>query len=146
VDEILAHPTLGARPFRWVMYRLALALAPAEENDPAALAFAGLPPDTEQPLDREPPGKTETGAIDSLAARIVEHLGASIDQRGEWRGDPAGLIEFVCHRSAEIVADPGWIDVRFSLDEVATEIRRAGLDLNPGYVPWLGVVVRFVYE
>jgi hypothetical protein len=142
VDEILAHPALGVRPFRWVMHRLALALVPVKENDPAALAFAGLPPDTELPLDREPPGETETGAIDSLAARSVEHLGALI----EWWGDPAGLIEFVCRRSAEIVADPGWIDVRFSLDEVTTEIRRVGLDLNPGYVPWLGVVVRFVYE
>jgi hypothetical protein len=128
------------------MRQVALALVAAEENDPAALAFAGLLPDTELPLDREPPGETETGAIDSMAARIVEHLGASIDQRGEWRGDRAGLIEFVCHRSAEIVADPGWIDVRFSLDEVATEIRRAGLDLDPGYVSWLGVVVRFIYE
>ncbi|MGH6950250.1 MAG: hypothetical protein ACREH4_05225 [Vitreimonas sp.] len=140
--EILAHPALGARPFRWVMRRLALALAPVEENDPAALAFAGLPPDTDLPLDREPPGETETGAINSLADRIVEHLGALI----EWQDGPAGLIEFVCHRSAEIVVDPGWIDVRFSLDEVATEIRRAGLDLDPGYVPWLGVVVRFIYE
>ena len=146
VDEILAHPALGARPFRRVMRWLALALAPVEENDPAALAFAGLPPDTELPLDREQPGEIETGAINSLAARIVEHLSALIDQRVEWGGDRAALIEFVCHRSAEIVADPGWIDVRFSLDEVATEIRRAGLDLDPGYVPWLGVVVRFIYE
>ena len=32
------------------------------------------------------------------------------------------------------------------MDQVATEIRRAGLDLDPGYVPWLGVVVRFIYE
>lgn len=140
--EILAHPALGARPFRWVMHRLALALAPVEENDPAALAFAGAPPDTELPLDHEPPGEHETGAISTMAARTVEYLCALI----EWRGDPSGLIDFVCHRSAEIVSDTGWIDVRFSLDEVATEIRRAGLDLDPGYVPWLGVVVRFVYE
>jgi len=98
------------------------------------------------PLEREPPGETETVAINSLAARIVEHLSVLIDQRVEWRGDRAALIEFVCRRRAEIVADPGWIEVRFSLDEVATEIRRAGLDLDQGYVPWLGVVVRFIYE
>jgi hypothetical protein len=146
VDEILSHPALGARPFRRVMLWLALVLAPVEENDPAALAFAGLPPDAELPLDHGPPGETETGAINSLAARIVEHLSALIDQGFEWRGDRAALIEFVCRRSAEIVADPGWIEVRFSLDEVATEIRRAGLDLDPGYLPWLGVVVRFIYE
>jgi hypothetical protein len=146
VDEILAHPALGVRPFRRAMLWLALALAPIEENDPAALAFAGLQPDAELPLEHEPPGETETVAINSLAARIVEHLSALIDQRVEWRGDRAALIEFVCRRRAEIVADPGWIEVRFSLDEVATEIRRAGLDLDPGYVPWLGVVVRFIYE
>ena len=144
--EILAHPALGVRPFRRVMLWLALALAPIEENDPAALAFAGLPPDVELPLDHEPLGETEIVAINSLAARIVEHLSVLIDQRVEWRGDRAALIEFVCRRRAEIVADPGWIEVRFSLDEVATEIRRAGLDLDPGYVPWLGVVVRFIYE
>jgi hypothetical protein len=150
VDEILAHPSLGARPFCWVMRWLALALAPVEENDPAALAFAGLPPDTESPLNQEPPVQTEVSAINSMAARIVERLGALIYQKDQWgdvwRDDRAALIEFVCRRSAEIVADPGWIDIRFSLDEVATEIRRAGLDLNPGYVPWMGVVVRFVYE
>jgi hypothetical protein len=26
------------------------------------------------------------------------------------------------------------------------EVRRAGLDLDPGWIPWLGAVVRFVYE
>jgi hypothetical protein len=56
------------------------------------------------------------------------------------------VLQFVCQRRAAIVADPGWIEVRLSLDEVSTEIRRVGLDLDPDYVPWLGVVVRFVYE
>jgi hypothetical protein len=52
----------------------------------------------------------------------------------------------VCRRHAEILAEPGWIDVKLALDEVSTDIRRAGLDLNPGYIPWLGIVVRFVYD
>jgi hypothetical protein len=30
-------------------------------------------------------------------------------------------------------------------DEVSIEIRRGGLDRDPGWVPWLGVVVRFRY-
>jgi hypothetical protein len=29
---------------------------------------------------------------------------------------------------------------------VRSEIRVAGLDLDPGWVPWLGVVIRFAYE
>ena len=142
VDEILAHPTLGARSFRWTMHRLALSLVPAEEADPAALAFAGLPPDAALPLEREPPGEIESAALQMLAARIVTHLGALL----EWRDELAALLAFVCQRRAEIVAEPGWIDVKLALDDVATEVRRAGLDLNPGFVPWLGVVVRFVYE
>jgi hypothetical protein len=31
------------------------------------------------------------------------------------------------------------------VDQVSTVVRRAGLDLDPGYRPWLGVVVRFRY-
>ena len=60
--------------------------------------------------------------------------------------DDAGLLRQVCARRAEILADPGWIEVRLSLDEVSTTVRRCGLDLDPGYLPWLGVVVRLVYE
>ena len=145
MDEILAHPALGARPFRWVMRWLALALAPVEENDPAALAFAGLPPDTELPLDREPPGETETGAINSLAARIVEHLSALIDQRVEW-GRPGGIDR--------IRLPPERGDCRRSrLDRRQVFAGRSD-DRNPArrtrsrsrLQPWLGVVVRFIYE
>jgi hypothetical protein len=144
VDEILASDALGLRPLRWTMSSLALAIVPARIDDPAALAFAGLPPGAEPPhAVAEPMTEAEAIAIQTLAARIVERLRASL----EWPDEPAAtLIEFVCHRRAEVVAEPGWIDVKLSLDEVSTEIRRAGLDLDPGYVPWLGVVMKFVYE
>jgi hypothetical protein len=29
---------------------------------------------------------------------------------------------------------------------VSTDIRRAALDLDPGFLPWLGVVIKFTYE
>jgi hypothetical protein len=74
---------------------------------------------------------------------MIEHLSSFLVFEDE---PPPSLIDFVCRRRAEIIADPGWIEVRFSLDEVSTEIRRAGLDLDPGYLSWLGIVVRFVYE
>ena len=60
--------------------------------------------------------------------------------------EPSALLRRVCLRRARVLADPGWIAVHFSLEDVSTDIRRAGLDLDPGYVPWLGVVVRFVYD
>jgi hypothetical protein len=75
----------------------------------------------------------------ALVANLRERLAA-----GEV--DDAALLRQVCARRAEILADPGWIEVRLSLDEVSTTIRRCALDLDPGYLPWLGVVVRFVYE
>ena len=32
-----------------------------------------------------------------------------------------------------------------ALEDVSIDIRRTGLDLDPDWVPWLGVVLRFVY-
>jgi len=136
-EEILAHS--ARRPFRWVLHQLALALVPVEPEDPAALAFAGLLPNAAPPTrDEESP----TAAERAFIATLVERIQAALEERLEEKP----VIAFVCQRAAEIVADPGWIEVRLSLNDVSTAIRRLGLDLDPGYVPWLGVVVRFIYE
>lgn len=127
------------RPFRWVLHQLALTLVPLEPDDPAALAFAGLPPDAVPPThDEAPPTEAERAFI----ATLVERIQAALEERLEEKP----VIAFVCQRAAEIVADPGWIEVRLALSDVSVAIRRIGLDLDPGYLPWLGVVVRFVYE
>lgn len=142
-DEMLSQAMLGPRSLCWTLHQLALALAPIEADDPAALAFAGLLPDAKPPdAEQSAPGEIEAGAVQNFAGRIIGRLRALLD----WDADDAALIAFVCRRHAEIVADPGWIEVRFPLDDVTTELRRAGLDLDPGYLPWLGAVVRFVYE
>jgi hypothetical protein len=56
------------------------------------------------------------------------------------------LLDRICRRRARVVADPGWIEVHLSLDEMSTDLRKAGLDLDPGYIQWLGVVIKFFYE
>jgi hypothetical protein len=66
--------------------------------------------------------------------------------RTRFRGEDEELLDKVCRRRARVLADPGWIEIHFSLDDVETTLRRARLDLDPGFVPWLGVVLRFVYE
>ncbi len=140
-EQIPGDCVLGARPLCWVLHQLAMTLTPVGPTDAAALAFAGLLPDASPPSELEPVAThDETQAVTTLAARIVEHLSSLVTV------EYTELLDFVCHRHAEIVADPAWIEVRFSLDQVATEIRRAGLDLDPGYVKWLGVVLKFVYE
>jgi hypothetical protein len=35
--------------------------------------------------------------------------------------------------------------VHMDLDTVDVQVRRAGLDIDPGWVSWLGTVVRFCY-
>ncbi|MBE0659931.1 MAG: hypothetical protein IH602_19715 [Bryobacteraceae bacterium] len=132
------------RSLSWGLHLLALTLVDAEPGDPAVLAFAGLPPNAKPPSSSEaPPSDEELQTIHSWAAAILaeaqrrlEHLDLS----------PELLLRFISRRAAWIAADPGWIEVHFSLDDVSTDLRRAALDLDPGYLPWLGVVVRFVYE
>jgi len=150
LEVIFEHPVLRERPFTWVLHQLAMTIAPVSPDDPAALAFAGLSPDIRfkpqifaDERGSDPPSSAEICGLRELATSMIEHLSSFLVFEDE---TPASLTEFVCRRRAEIVADPGWIEVRFSLDEVSTEIRRAGLDLDPGYLSWLGIVMRFVYE
>jgi hypothetical protein len=144
--EVSGDETLRGRTLRWSLHRLALTLLPeAETDDPAALAFAGLAPDAAPPSEgEEGPSEAESGALASYAVRVESALRERLDER--WDEPRASLLAFVCRRRAEVVADPGWFEVRLSLDDVDMEIRRSGLDLDPGYLRWLGVVVKFVYE
>ncbi|MGE3308998.1 MAG: hypothetical protein AB7O66_03440 [Limisphaerales bacterium] len=135
---------LPGRGLRWVLNQLAMALVPVESSDPAALAFAGLAPGSAELLEDEPPAEPEEReSVAVLADRIRGEL-AGVLERLELR--PEAAAEFVCARPAEIVADPGWIEARFALKDVSTDLRRAGLDKDPGYLRWLGCVVRFAYE
>ncbi len=136
---------LAARPPRWVFHQLAMVLSGCDARDPAALAFAGLAPDCESPSETQSPiTEAEASAGDALAARVVDHL-LLLFAHADHAPSAGDLVSWLCERPAQIVADPGWIEVRFPLDAVDTAIRRRGLDLNPDFVRWLGVVMRFAY-
>jgi hypothetical protein len=154
VDEIrlaagvLSADVFRARTLRWVLHRLAMRLTGADARDAACLAFAATPPAAPAPSDGEdPPTDEEDRAVGELEARVAARLHERM--RGEPARDAAAardLARSVARRSARISYTPGWFDVLLRLDEVSVEARRAGLDLDPGWVPWLGAVVRFVYE
>jgi hypothetical protein len=56
-----------------------------------------------------------------------------------------GLHDLIV-RSGRILVTPLHLDVFFDPATVDLRIRRAGLDLDPGWVPWLGRVLRFHYR
>jgi hypothetical protein len=56
-----------------------------------------------------------------------------------------GLFDLIC-RPGLVIASRTHVDVFFDPRFVEMRVRRAGLDLDPGWVPWLGRVVLFHYE
>jgi hypothetical protein len=145
--RVMRDHRLTRRGLRWTLHQLGVLLLSLEPNDPAALAFAGLLPDAPPPtLGLEPPSDDELAAIDECRTMLTAYLRQALADRL----DPAdisddALIDFVCRRRAKIMGDPGWIEVHFPAEETSPQIRFAGLDLDPGWIPWLGVVVKFIY-
>lgn len=134
---------LAGRTLRWSLAHLATTIVPIDARDPAALAFAGVVPGEPSPLDDEPPATVdERDLVGGLATLVLERARERLDPRASL----TQARDRICVRDAEIVADPGWFDVRMNIADVALDVRRAGLDLDLGFLPWLGTVVRFVYE
>lgn len=140
---LLDDPVLHGFDGSELLARIAMTLAPVAADDPVTSAFAGVDP-------RRPRPTWRTSLPEPLAARIGVHAdswaAAAIRRLDHPDDDPKRVVaEMVC-RHGRIAHQPGWIDVHLSLDEVSVDLRRAALDIDPGWVPWLGSVVRFHYE
>lgn len=159
--EIVASKVMRQRSFSWVMFQLArLLLEPhrctdssdeisaVADDDPAVLTFCGLRPGLNPPsLEEPPPGDDERNCLIGWRHLMVAALRRRFTEGAvEFDFSPQEIVTWTCARRAEFVADPGWTEVRFSQDAVSTELRRCGLDLDPGYIPWLGLVVKYVYS
>jgi len=142
VEHLLANPALADRPLGRTLEDFALAAAPVSLRDPALAVFSDRAPD-------DPPWRVQDGPPDSEEAtalvREVEALREALADVLPDR-DRADLLSWVACREARIEISPGWITATLPLACVDTGLRRAGLDLHPDYVPWLGCVVRIDYE
>jgi hypothetical protein len=135
---------LGHRPLSRTLVAIGHRLTGAAIDDPAILAFAGLPPAGPVPREiLEPPAPADDGALDVLADQIHREFAERLPRMDL---PVERLVTFVIARSGRIVADPGCIELIMPLDSVDLELRRAGLDLDPGLVGFIGCVVRFRYE
>jgi len=126
------------------LHRLALLLWPHQAaDDAAALAFCGLAPGAPCP-EADPQAALAEAQAQALASAAELLLAALSRRLPDWRG--SALLARVVRRHAIVRAEPGWLELVFPLSEVSIELRRAALDLDPGFLPWLGLVLRYVYE
>lgn len=125
-----------------LLRRLALEHLQISAQDAALRAFCGgwLPAAADE--DHEPLSEAQHADLQALHARLL----ALLRQALHWQAPEPPLLPWLLHRHAEIVFEPGWIEVHLAARDAEVRIRRAALDLDPGYLPWLGCVLRFVYD
>jgi hypothetical protein len=139
VDGEVLDP-LKSVPFRPALITIASVLSDASEQDVGVQAFAGCLGAVEQSDAPSVPGldrtdKAAMAAATGAAKRLLERL-ADLGFRD---------AKQVLRRRATLCAEPGWLEAEFSIDDVDLDVRRAGLDIDPGWLPWLGTVVKFRY-
>jgi hypothetical protein len=130
-----AEADVTTPPLGSVLRELGRALGIADD-DAALRAFCG---------GAEP----DRNVLEFVALR--ESVAAVVAAWSNWLDDYAPdlappRLDTVCRRGGRLRFEPGWIELRLPLNAIDTSVRRLGLDLDPGWLPWLGCVVRIVYD
>ncbi|MCJ8500097.1 hypothetical protein [Desulfatitalea alkaliphila] len=76
--------------------------------------------------------------------RLVANIRRAMGRYGR-RCAALPLLQLIRHPAA-VATTPTHLDVTFPLERLDIRIRLAGLDIDPGWVPWLGRVVRIHYS
>ena len=129
-DSLLTHPVSQQYPSAWGwLWQLAIALG--WQPEPAMLKlfvfFCGF--DNEQQLLELP----VLPQLDDLLLWGRQRYGEQLFNQSLFAIQARVEID-ACH-----------VDVRYASDAVRLDVRRVGLDLDPGWLPWLGKVVKFHY-
>jgi hypothetical protein len=109
--------------------------------------LAGRDPEEAPGRDFEPPAGWGGGpeGLDAWTASMLsmlrERLALALGP-----GPDVDVPAFVCRHSGEIEATAGAVDVHLALHELPLEIRIAGLDRDPGWIPAAGRAVRFHFD
>ena len=96
-----------------------------------------------RPTQRLPDLAAALHAAPDLDAPAETGLHAA--RRGRRRAGGIGLASLVL-RPATIALTPSHADLRFRLADGDLRVRRQGLDIDPGWLPWFGRVVAFHYS
>ncbi|MDH3299297.1 MAG: hypothetical protein OES24_02210 [Acidimicrobiia bacterium] len=134
VDELVAAAPLDPSP---ALAEIVSSVTGVAADDPAVLAVTGSIPDGGEAGARRRAVRTVgRSLVDDQVARVTAYLTERLGTDD---------IDRIWPRPAVIDRSPGWIEVELPLDSVDVAIRAAALDLDPGFVWWLGSVVRFRY-
>lgn len=144
LPDALDEPPFLDRPTPWLVQQLCIRLVPALPDDPAVLAFSNVGLDV--PGDQLPPDASEAAALDRCAARWAAATASQLRPRLMDTPSDLELVRVLARRDATVLRESGWVEVVLRLDDVDLDIRRSGLDIDPGWIWWLGQVVRFLYE
>ena len=113
------------------LYRLGQELQ-LDETDPICTFLA-----TQLGFDH----RTELERLPPLPARTE-----LLELAGRWYGPAALWQPGLLHLTARVRFTPSHVDMYLPLNAVQLPVRLAGLDINPGWLPWLGRVVTFYYD
>jgi hypothetical protein len=152
-------PALGAVP-DWAVEEV---VARTQSSMAAALArrWASAPGDLAAvvetlagatlPLSEQDIDPTAIPLVARAAAMLAYHVAArlGIAPAVLARGEAADLVALVVERLAVpgcIVYMPESVRVEMPMSAIDIDLRRAGLDFDPGYVPWLERTLRLVFS
>ena len=144
INKITADTAFSARPLSWVLYQLTTHWLAIPTGDPGLREFCAIDIEADWPWPSDDePTQAETNALDGFQGAIENQVLARYHPE---EIESSSVVETLCRRSGRLLIDNGWLELVFDLNDVDTQIRRAGLDLDPGFVPWLGKVVKIRYE
>ena len=89
--------------------------------------------------------RKETSPLERWLDWLLPYLRARLS-RALGLGETDDLLHILCRHTARVSVTPAHIDINFALDHHPIEIRLAGLDRNPGWVPAAGRFIAFHYE
>jgi hypothetical protein len=140
------RPQAAELTVNWLRVQAQRLALPVDDALLAWLADWGELP--EFPGSAAPPDSLREGLSPARAARVLQWpLQISLTlavQRRCWRRARLGWRPLV-RRPARLSWTATHVDVFFTHRQADVRVRRAGLDLDPGWVPWLGRVVSFHY-
>ena len=115
------------------------ALTGAPRDDPGVAVLAGRPPTVDAAVPPTAiPAELPTDLLDELSADLAGWIDLALD----WGNQEDGWL---WRRRGVVRTELALVEIEFPRSSVDVDVHVAGLDVDPGWVWWLGAFVRFRY-